>query len=560
MKKNIQKPSPLERFFSLLKVDKREIYQIIWYALISGLVSLSLPLGIQAIINLIQGGRVNFSWIVLVIVVVLGSVFMGVLKLMQMRITENIQQNILARSAFEFAFRFPKMKWEFMDNYYPPELANRFFDTITVQKGVSKLILDYSASLLTIIFSLILLSLYHPFFILFGFLLFVMLFFIFKFSFSHGVETSIKESKFKYKIAHWIQDIARNQNTFKNLNIHQYSLQKNDYLVMGYINAREKHFTVLVRQFFQLIGFKAITTAGLLLIGGLLVINQEMNIGQFVAAEIIIIGVISSVEKIILGLENFYDLLTGLEKLGEVTDIEIEPASNKELNTVPEDFIGIELSNINFHYPGDLTPVLKNISFKVEPKSRLVIHGKNISGKSTLLKIIAGWIEPTSGLFYINDHYFSKIKPTDYRSKIGMISSNQSTFEGTILENITLNSNFVSDERLKWVIENVHLTNFIKSQPKGLDMHIKSEGKGLPSSVVQKIVLARTIIHKPKLLIMEESLDKMDTKQANQIIDFLTSPEHEWTLIVASQNPYWLEKSNHSIGLKNGLIESDIKK
>lgn len=560
MKENIQKPTPLERFFKLLSVDKKEVYQIIWYALISGIVSLSLPLGIQAIINLIQGGRVNFSWIVLVVVVVLGSIFMGVLKLMQMRITENIQQNILARSAFEFAYRFPKMKWEFLDDYYPPELANRFFDTLTVQKGVSKLILDYSASLLTIIFSLILLSLYHPFFILFGFLLFVMLFFIFKFSFSYGVETSIKESKFKYKIAHWIQDIARNQNTFKNLNIHQYSLQKNDYLVMGYINAREKHFAVLVRQFFQLIGFKAITTAGLLLIGGLLVINQEMNIGQFVAAEIIIIGVISSVEKIILGLENFYDLLTGLEKLGEATDIEIEPASDKESSTVPEDFIGIELSNINFNYPGDYTPVLKNINFKVEPKARLVIHGKNSSGKSTLLKIIAGWIEPTSGLFYINDHYFSKIKPSDYRSKIGMISANQSTFEGTILENITLNNDSISDERLKWVIENVHLTKFIKSHPKGLDMHLKSEGKGLPSSVVQKIVLARTIVHKPKLLIMEEPLDKMDTKQANEIIDFLTSPEHDWTLIVASQNPYWLEKSNHSIGLKNGIVESDVKK
>jgi len=559
MNENIQKPTPLQRFFKLLSVDKKEIYQIVWYALISGIVSLSLPLGIQAIINLIQGGRVNFSWIVLVIVVVLGSIFMGVLKLMQMRITENIQQNIFARSAFEFAFRFPKMKWEFLDDYYPPELANRFFDTLTVQKGVAKLILDYSASLLTIIFSLILLSLYHPFFILFGFLLFVMLFFIFKFSFSYGIETSIKESKFKYKIAHWIQDIARNQNTFKNLNIHHYSLQKNDQLVMSYINAREKHFAVLVRQFFQLIGFKAITTAGLLLIGGLLVINQEMNIGQFVAAEIIIIGVINSVEKIILGLENFYDLLTGLEKLGEATDIELEPASDKNASTVPEDFIGIELSNICFNYPGEYTPVLKNISFKVEPKSRLVIHGKNGSGKSTLLKIIAGWIEPSSGLFYINDHYFSKIKPSDYRSKIGMIAANQTTFEGTIMENITLNSEDVTDERLRWVIENVHLTKFIKSQSKGLNMHIKSEGKGLPSSVVQKIVLARTIIHQPKLLIMEEPLDKMDTKQANEIIDFLTHPQHEWTLIVASQNPYWLQKSNHSISLKNGLIDSDIK-
>jgi len=246
--------------------------------------------------------------------------------------------------------------------------------------------------------------------------------------------------------------------------------------------------------------------------------------------------------------------------LGEATDIELDSASDSNVSTVPEEFIGIELSNICFNYPGDLTQVLKNINFKVEPKARLVIFGKNSSGKSTLLKIIAGWIEPTSGLFFINDHYFSKIKPSDYRSKIGMIASNQSTFEGTILENITLNNADVSDEKLKYIIKNIHLEKFIKSQPDGLDMQIKSEGKGLPSSVVQKIVLARTIIHQPKLLIMEEPLDKMDTKQAHEIIDFLTDPQHDWTLIVASQNPYWLEKSSHSIGLKNGIVESDTKK
>lgn len=555
----IRKLKPLARFGKLLQMDKKDIYQIIWYAFISGMVSLSLPLGIQAIINLIQGGRVNVSWIILVIVVVFGSVLMGVLRLMQMRITENIQQKILARVAFEFSFRFPKMKWEAIDSYYPPELANRFFDALNVQKGFAKLILDYSASLLTIIFSLILLSVYHPFFILFGVILFIMLYFIFKFSFDYGLETSVKESKFKYKIASWIQEIARNQNTFKNLNVHQYSMNKNDQLVMGYINAREKHFTVLIRQFYQLIGFKALTTAGLLLIGGLLVINQQMNIGQFVAAEIIIIGVISAVEKLILGLESFYDLLTGLEKIGEVTDIDLENPSDKDENSVPEDFIGLELDKICFHYPNDLKPILKNVSLKIDPREKVLIYGENGSGKSTLLKIMGGWMEPTSGLFYINEHFISKIKPMDYRNKIGIISSAQLTFEGTILENITLNDKSVTDEHLKYVIENVQLSGYLKDTPKGLETLLKSEGKGLPSSVIQKIVLARTIIHKPKLLILEEPLDKVDIEQANKIVDFLTDPSHDWTLIVASKNPHWMDKCQREIKLNNGVIESDSK-
>lgn len=557
---NPKKLKPLQRFFMLLNMDREKIIQIIWYAVISGLVSLSLPLGIQAIINLIQATQVSVAWMVLVAVVVIGSILMGILSLMQFRLTENIQQNIFARSAFEFAYRFPKMQWKAIEGYYPPELANRFFDTLNVQKGVAKLIMDYSAALLSIFFSLILLALYHPYFIVFGVFLFIMLYLIFRFSFDYGVETSIKESKIKYKIAHWIQDIARNQNTFKNQNIHAYSLKKNDKLVYDYVYAREKHFAVLVRQYYHLIGFKAITTAGLLLIGGLLVIDQQMNIGQFVASEIIILGIISSVEKIVSGLETFYDLLTGIEKLAEVTDLEIEEQASENNDTIPEDYIGVEFDKICFSYPGDVQQTLKNISLRVEPKDRVMIYGANGSGKSTLLKIIAGWVEPTSGLYYINDHYFKKIKPADFRSKIGVITANQSTFEGTILENITLHSKDVSDESLKWVIENVQLTSYIKNLPDGLDTYVKSEGKGLPTSLVQKLILARTIIHKPKLLIMEEPLDKMDQKYADKIIDFLTDPSQDWTLVVASQNPYWKERCNHIIELKAGEIVSDTKK
>ncbi|MFN3756301.1 MAG: ABC transporter ATP-binding protein, partial [Flavobacterium sp.] len=216
-------PSPLTRFYHLLQLDKKDIYQVILYAIFSGIVSLSLPLGIQAIINLIQGGRVSLSWIILVFVVVIGVILSGILRLMQMRITENIQQKIFTRSSFEFGYRFPKIKFDAIYNQYAPELANRFFDTMSIQKGVSSLILEYSAAFLQIVFSLILLSLYHPFFIVFGFMLFMLLYFIFKFSFKAGLESSIKESKFKYKVAHWLQEIARNQITFKNESHHHFA-------------------------------------------------------------------------------------------------------------------------------------------------------------------------------------------------------------------------------------------------------------------------------------------------------------------------------------------------
>ena len=221
--------TPLKRFFNLLELDKKDVSQLFFYALFAGLISLSLPLGIQAIINFIQSGRVSASWIVLIVLVVFGVALVGVLSLMQLRISENLQQKIFVRSSFEFAARLPKIKQEQLYNSYPPELATRFFDTITIQKGTSKLLLDFSAALLQISFGIILLSLYHPFFIIFGLLLFLLLYFVFRFSYTAGLETSMKESKFKYKVANWLHEMARNNNSFKNDINYDFALQKKQF-------------------------------------------------------------------------------------------------------------------------------------------------------------------------------------------------------------------------------------------------------------------------------------------------------------------------------------------
>ena len=289
---------------------------MIYYVVFSGLIGLTLPLGIQAIINLIQGAQVSTSWIVLVSLVTIGVAFVGVLQLMQMRIIETIQQRLFMRASFEFTYRFPKIRMDELHNYYPPELANRFFDVLTVQKSLAKLLIDVPTAVLQIVFALVLLSFYHPFFIAFGVLLLVLIYIVFKYTIQRGMDTSLKESKKKYIVAHWIQEVARAIMSFKISGKTSLAIDKNDKLVEDYLIAREGHFKILIIQFIQMIGFKVLVTAGLLLIGGLLVLNQELNIGQFVAAEIIILLVIGSVEKLILGLESFYDVLTSLEKMG----------------------------------------------------------------------------------------------------------------------------------------------------------------------------------------------------------------------------------------------------
>lgn len=551
--------TPLKRFSSLLKLDRRDISQIFFYAIVAGVISLSLPLGIQTIINFIQSGRVSVSWIVLVFIVVAGVGLVGLMSLMQLRITENLQQKIFVRSSFDFAYRLPRLRFrQRHSDMYLPELANRFFDTLTIQKGVAKLLLDFSAALLQISFGIILLSLYHPFFIVFGLLLLLVLYFILKFSYRPGLETSLNESKFKYRVADWLQEVARNQASFKAPASFRYALGKNDELVDGYLTYREKHFGVLKGQFTHLILFKALITAGLLLIGGFLVLDQQMNIGQFVAAEIVILMVINSVEKIIIGSESLYDVLTAVEKIGQVTDMELEPGQDDDL-TLPTGKLSLEVDSLRFRYPDAERDTLKNLSFRVEPGEKIILRGPNGSGKTTLLRILSGLLPPSSGSFLYQSDTFEKVDLHAYRSSIGVIVHGETPFEGTILENITFGDPSVSAEDVKWAVDAVQLGSFIKTLPDGLETKILPEGKQLSFSNAQKILLARSIVRKPSILFYEDPTDRMDADAAAAIIDFLCAKEHPWTLVVVSANNRWMTKCTRYITMEKGKIVEDQK-
>ena len=556
MSKNIL--TSWQRFIGLLKLDKRDIFQVFYYAIFAGVVNLSLPLGIQAIINLMQGAQISTSWIVLVILVTLGVAFVGILQLMQIRIIENVQQKIFTRSSFEFAYRFPKIKMSELHNYYPPELANRFFDTLTIQKSLSKVLIDFPAALLQIIFGLLLLSFYHPFFIVYGILLLLLIYVVFKFTAQRGLDTSLDESKSKYKVAHWLQEVARSIVSFKLSGKTSHALDKNDTLVVGYLNARESHFRVLVLQFIQMIGFKVLVTGGLLLIGGLLVLNQEMNIGQFVAAEIIILLVINSVEKLILGLETFYDLLTSLEKMGQVVDKELEPQEGEKPFTENQSFT-IELSDISYSVPEPKREIISNLDLTITPNCTILLRGKSGSGKNTLLRIIAGILEPDSGGVYVNGVSLKGMNLNYYRSHLGQSLPEESPFEGTILNNLTFGDKDTTNEQVYWALDKVGLTEYVKKQPDGLNTVLYPEGKQIPYTISKKIVLARSIVRKPKLLILKDPLDQFNTDEADRILNFLSDSSNGWALLVVSENDKWIKKCSRIITMDKGRIINEIE-
>jgi len=547
--------TPTKRFWRLLKPDAPEIRNIYIYSVFNGLVNLSLPLGIQAIINLIQGGRVSTAWIVLVSIVTIGIAVSGLITIFQLRITENLQQKIFARAAFELAFRIPRIKFETLNKYHAPELMNRFFDVMTVQKGLSKILIDFSAAGLQVVFGLILLSFYHPFFILFSFLLVLLVYLIFRLTAKRGLETSLEESKHKYKVAHWLEEAARTNMSFKLAGQTDLPMERANGHVMSYLEARESHFKVLVQQYSMMIFFKVIVALGLLAIGGILVMEQLMNIGQFVAAEIIILLVIASVEKLIISLETIYDVLTSLEKIGQVTDMELEPTEGVELKDENGNSgLEVDMNNVSFYYPDSKKPVLNDVVFKAKSNEHILITGQNSSGKSTFLHVLAGLFDVQDGTISYNGIPRDNLKLNSLRSIIGGCLVEEALFEGSLLENINMGREGATFENVKWAIKGVGLEDFVKKLPKGYETILEPLGKKLPKSVAQRILIARAIADKPKLLLLEYAFEHLDLIERKKIVDFLMDKSNTWTIVAVSNDDYLAQKADKIGIMENGTI------
>ena len=547
--------TPVKRFWRLLRPDKQEIRNVYIYAIFNGLINLSLPIGIQAIINLIQGGRISTSWIVLVLFVVTGIVLSGVMQVNQLRLTENLQQKIFTRAAFEFAYRIPRIKMEKLYKHYAPELMNRFFDVVSVQKGLSKILIDFSTASIQVIFGLILLSVYHPFFIVFSLILVALVWLIFRITFRKGMETSLKESKSKYRIAHQLEELARTHITFKLAGKTNLPMQQIDETGQEYLGHREGHFLVLVKQYWLMIGFRAVVAMGLLVIGGILVMEQQMNIGQFVAAEIIILLIMSSVEKVILSLEGIYDVFTSIEKIAQVTDLELEDDDGISVEeTCDNGGMEIEVKNLCFHYPDQSVNVLSNLNFEIKTGENILITGDNNSGKSTLLYLLAGLYKPCEGYIAYNDIPLGNYHPESLRSYIGDCLMDEKLFEGTVMDNISMGRARATTENVQWAIEKLGLNNFIKELPKGYLTVINPQGQQFSKGIIDRLLLARAIADKPKVLLIKDAFTLFSIEERTKILEFLMDKSNPWTLILASSNPDLRVNMDKVFELVNGKI------
>jgi ATP-binding cassette, subfamily B, bacterial len=525
---------PLQRLLHLISLEKDEVKSVYFYAILSGLVQLSVPIGVQAIIGFVLGAAMVTSLFVLIVLVVLGVALVGIFQINQMKVIEKIQQRIFTRYAFDFAEKIPRFDLKHADNVYLPEVINRFFDSLNVQKGLSKLLLDIPIATIQILFGLLLLSLYHPFFIAFGFLLVLLLWVILSYTSRKGLATSYKESSYKYAVVSWLEEMARVLKSFKFSQGSHLNVQRTDKNVLGYLASRTAHFEVLLVQYRTLVIFKVLITAGMLSVGTYLLLDQQLNIGEFIAAEIVILTVIGAVEKLISSLDSVYDVITGLEKLATVTETPLEKDGNLVLTTDSQG-IAIDFVDFNFQYDNG-QQVFTNFNLSIPSHSTVCIQGKAGAGKSTLLRILSGSYSDFTGQLLLNHIPIGNYKLESLRSQTGIYLNNHDIFVGTIWENISMGRAIITPEKIMQTAKALGIDDFIHTFPNGFDSEIDPMGKRLSSTLIKKILLLRALSNDSRLLLLEEPWRGLDEKTTQNVMRFLLEKKKNCTIVVVTND------------------------
>ena len=550
--------SSLRKFFQVIKPDRKEIGYLYFYAVLVGILALVGPIGVQAVINLIAGGEFNASLVVLVVVVTGASVLVGVLKVMQYVLAETMQRRLFSRASFEFAYRLPRINLAALEEHYPPELVNRFFDTLTVQKGLPKILMDFSGAVMQILFGLVLVSLYHPFFAAFGGVLLLLLFLLLRVAAPSGLNTSLTESKYKYQVAGWLEDIARANSTFKLAGGERLTMRRTDALVVKYLDARRSHFRVLLFHYGGLIAFQALVTACFLLLGAKLVIDNQINIGQFVAAEIVILLIVSSAEKLVFTLDVVYDTLTGVEKISTVTELELETDGDLTFGAIDTGKgLKVEANDLHFHYPRSGVEALKGINFTIPAGQKVCVAGYNRSGRSTLLQLLAGLRTDFQGTLAFNDTPLANLELSSLRCFIGDYSPEEAIIPGNVIDNICLGHPDVAFDDVQWAMSVAQLTGWITELDRGYDFELVAEGLNVPSSIRVRLLLARAIVRRPRLIVLGELLDQLEPVTRRKIIEALTAHDNYWTLVLTSNDPETVRACDRVLLMRRGKILLD---
>jgi ABC-type bacteriocin/lantibiotic exporter with double-glycine peptidase domain len=523
--------TPWSRLLKLLSPDRGDIGVILVFAVVIGLLALSSPIAVEALVNTVAFGQFIQPVVVLATILGVFLAFAAAMRAVQAYIAEIIQRRLFVRIAGDLAHRLPRVRSEFWDRHYGPELTNRFFEVVTVQKVTTQLLLEGSSLLLQTLVGMAVIAFYHP--ILLGFDAFLLLFILsIIFVLGRGaVATSVDESRQKYATAAWLEDLARFPGAFSSRSAMAFAVEQADRRVASYLTARMEHFRILMRQVVASLALQVIASTVLLGLGGWLVIRGELSLGQLVAAELIVTVIVGSFAKIGKFLEGYYDVMASMDKLGHLFDMPIDLLDGVETAKCDQG-IGIRLNGV----ATPATPSgerLKQVTLFVPPGDMLAVTGGSTALRGRLLEVIFGRVEPLAGRLEIDGMDARRLCLESFREEAALVSGPE-IFQGTIAENIHLGRPKVREQDLTASLQSVGLWDELLALPDGLRQHLETASQLLSHDQTLRLTLARAFAGRPRLLLIDHALDGLPDEQMAPILGTLASLGERCTVVIAT--------------------------
>ncbi len=540
--------TPFRRLVDLLRPDRNDLWAILLFAIVIGGLTLATPIAVQQLVNSIAFGGLIQPVLVLALLLfgVLG--FSALLSAVQAYVAELIQRRIFVRVVIDVAERLPRVRRNAFDDHHGPELVNRVFDVVTVQKVGSMLLLDGTALLLQTLVGLVVLSFYHPLMLGFSGLLVAGLFVVVVVMGHGAVGTAIAESRAKYEVVHWLEELARQPATFRGTDPRAYARERADELTTAYVRARRIHYRIVLRQLSGALGLQVISSSVLLALGGFLVVSGQLTLGQLVASELIITVTVAAIARFGKQLEGFYDLLAAMDKLAVLTDLPVERESGGELEA-SDGPASIAVVSLDYGY-GSI-PVFRDLDVRVGAGERLGLEGAAGSGKSSLMDLLAAIREPAGGYVAIDGQDYRDLRLESIRRSVSLVRDEE-VFTASILDNVLVGRRDQSHREVLAALERVGLLEEVRALPEGLETRLHSDGQPLSHGQVARLMLARALLSHPRLLLVDRTLDDLDRKTRERIGDLLFDPEAPWTLVIVSEREDVLVRCTRRVSLDVG--------
>jgi len=519
--------SPLNRLIELMRADHADLWLVLGLALGSGLLALASPVAVQALVNTVTMGGMGQPLLVLSIILFFFLTFAGGVHVLEAYLVEIVQRRIFVRLATDLAYRLPKVRIDTFDRHQGAELVNRFFDILTVQKAGSSLLLDGLSTAVQICVGLLMLAFYHPFLLAFDVVLLLSIGIIIFLLGRGGIVSAIQESLSKYALVGWLENVAASVHTFKFGGGPELASRRTDALAQAYLTAKRSHYLILMRQIIGSVALYAVASTALLAIGGYLVIDGHLTLGQLVAAELIVSSALISLIKFGKHLEGYYDMMAGADKIGHLLDLPLEREDG--LSPLMDGPVALAVCNVCFDF-GANSPVFSNLNFLIEPGEKIALFGGYASGKTTLANLLCGLRQPLQGHIEINGTAISSLRLEAMRRRIAVVSRME-LIEDSLLENVRLGRSELGVDDVERALAAIGLS------AKHLNTDISSSGAPLSTTEARLLLIARAIAGRPGLLIMDGILDELDDTARRRIAPVLFAGDAPWTLLVLTGSP-----------------------